>query len=163
MKKLFALCSILALVAGCQTAPTAEDIAGYISDARDIAETGTEVALLENASYRHELELTRDALKALESTPAGSITAGQFLDAMAKLPIPSLQSKKGQIALIGSRVLVRRFASWVSTPQVDVVESGYIQQFAKALREGIDAGLGASPAPVTKPSSPPTSATVLTP
>lgn len=126
---------------GCSTTPSPQSMASYIADARDIAELGTTAALLENKALRGDLETTRDFLYVIEQLPAGTVTVDDLLRALSHLPIEKLQSTKGQVYVTGGRIVVRRFVSWVSTPELDVGASGYVQQFAHALREGIDAGL----------------------
>lgn len=139
MKKYLALILPVLLFIGCATPPQPETIASYLADARDIAELGTVAALIENPAYRHELELTRNALMILEHTD-GNASVDDLLAALSTLPIGELQSEKGRIYVTGGRILLRRFVAW-KDKQVDVAELGYVQQFAKALGDGMDAGL----------------------
>lgn len=126
---------------GCTTTPAPDQLALYLADARDIAELGNSAALIENPAYRKELTLTRDSLAALEALPAGKVTVADLVNVLTKLPLDQLQSDKGKIYVTGGRILVRRFTSWVTAPELDVGASGMVQQFAAALRQGMDAAL----------------------
>jgi len=138
-----------ALFTGCASINNNPDqLASYIADARDIADLGTTAALIENPANRKPLEAARDALKGFESLPDGQITVDQLVSVFTKLPLDQLKSEKGQIYVTGGRILVRRFVSWASDPQLDVGASGALKKFAAAMREGMDAALQtAAPSP----------------
>lgn len=143
---------------GCKTtgdtAPKPETIATYLADARDIAELATVAALIENPSYRHELTTTRDSLNIVAELSNGSVSTEDLVNILSQLPIENLSSEKGRIYITGGRIIVRRFVAWMNDPQIDIGGSGYIQQFAKALSDGITAGLGTSGARVEPDSNP---------
>jgi hypothetical protein len=128
----------LLLLSACGTLTDAEKMAGYLADARDIATLGTQAALLENPEHRVPLTKARDALAVLEGLPAGRVTVDQLSAALAQLPLQQLKSEKGHIYVTSGRILLRRFISWSGSSSLDVGASGAVQQFAAALRQGMD-------------------------
>lgn len=126
---------------GCGTLTNEQQLAGYLADARDIAEVGTTAVLIKDQNLRGELEEARDALKALEALPPDKVTVNDLLNALAKLPIDELQSPEGKIYVAGGKILVRRFLSLAVDPEISV-GAGYAQKFASQMRQGMDAALG---------------------
>ena len=113
-----------------------ETMAAYVADAKDIAEFGTRAALLENKDYRKELEATRDSLAALEALPDGKITIDDLTSALSRLPLEQLKSEKGQLYVLGGRVLFRRV-----TRSFSVGDVTNLKPIVAALRQGIETGL----------------------
>jgi predicted small secreted protein len=135
------------LFTGCQTTPDAQDISSFVNDAQDIAEGATQIALLSDPESRVQLEKARDALAHFESLPDGQATSEDLLKILTALPLDGLKSPKGQIYVLGGKIIVRRFVRWLGDPAIDVAQVGYVKQFARAFKTGIDSGLLSSPPP----------------
>ena len=120
-------------------------IAGFIADAKDIADVGTTAALIEKPELRADLEKVRDSIAVLANLPEGQVKVDDLLTALTKLPLDQLTSEKGQIYALGGRILIRRFVSWAADPEVDVGASGAVKKFAFAISEGMTDALKRRP------------------
>lgn len=136
--KLIAL-SLLAVITltGC-VSPTKPDVQEQLrqlaADVRDISEAATVIALVEKPSNRDEIESVILGLKALEATP-DPITMASLRAVLMKLPFDKLVSEKGQLYILGARIILRRAAY-----EVDLGSVTTMRPFVTAIREGMEAG-----------------------
>lgn len=137
MKSLPILAMITLLAAGCATTPTGQrDIAPTIKTA---AYLGTAYALVERPEWRKGFEEAVIDLKLVET--GETIDLVTVLAIVNRLPIKELKNSKAQILITGAIILLGDYGASLPPEQVEK-----IRPVAKAMREGIELGLGPRPA-----------------
>lgn len=127
--------SLLALtLLGCANTPESQ-MKQLAADARDIAEVGTTIALIEKPDNRDEIERVVAGLKQLEALP-DPITMENLHTVLLLLPVDDLASERGQLYIMGARIILRRVGYEVELGSVSTV-----RPIVTALREGMEAGL----------------------
>jgi len=135
MKKILAIIASASLLCGCTTTPQQTQIEQLAADLRDITEATVIIALAEKPDNRDELLLVLGKLKALEALP-DPITLTSLRSLLMELPLDRLESDKGQLYIIGARVILRRVSY-----EVDLGTLTTVRPIVVALREGLEAGL----------------------
>ena len=131
--KLLSLIAVV-LITGCASTPESQ-IKQLAADARDVAEIGTAIVLLENPSLRKELQFTLDRLITLESLP-DPITIDKLTDMLHRLPFTELQSNKTQLYILGGQLILRR-----ATHEVELGSMTTLRPIVSALRQGMQSAL----------------------
>lgn len=132
--KLLSLIAAVSLMMGCATTPEAQ-MQQLVADARDLAQLGTTIALMDNPNNRAALEFTVIGLTELELLP-DVITEDALLKVLQRLPVSELQGEKAKLFITTSKIIIRRATSAVSLGSLKTV-----RPIVTALREGMQAGL----------------------
>lgn len=139
---LIALTAFLSLGIGCQTGPTGErDISTTIKAA---AYLGTAYALAERPEWRKDFEEAVIDLKLVES--GATIDLVTVLAIVNRLPIKELKNSKATILITGAIILLGDYGASLPPDQMEK-----IRPVVKAMREGIELGLGPAPAMLGTP------------
>lgn len=142
MKSVPLLALMVVLATGCATTPTGErDIAPTIKTA---AYMGTAYALLERPHWRKGFE---EAVIDLNLAEQGkTIDLVTVLAIVQRLPVKELQNSKAVILFTGAIILLNDYGVSLPPDQVDK-----LRPVVKAMREGIELGLGPKPATLGRP------------
>lgn len=137
MRKTVPLLTIMAMLCiGCQTPTGQRDIAPAIKTA---AYMGTAYAILENPSWRKGFEEAVFDLKLLEA--AETIDFTMVLSIVNRLPVKELRSSKAAILITSATILLSDYGGSLPLDQFEK-----LKLVVKAMREGIELGLGPTPA-----------------
>lgn len=138
--KLLPLAALL-LGVGCATTPTGQrDIAPTI---RVAAYMGTAYAVAEHPEWRPGFEQAVIDLTVIEQAP--TIDLATILAVVARLPIKQIQNSKATILITGAIILLSDYGASLPPDQMEK-----LRPIVKALREGIELGLGPKPATLGK-------------
>lgn len=125
------------LAIGCQTSPTGErDIAPAIKTAAYI---GTAYALADHPEWRTGFTEAATDLALIEQMDA--IDFAMVLAIVHRLPVKELRSSKAAILITSATILLSDYGGSLPLDQLDK-----IRPVVKAMREGIELGLGSPPA-----------------
>lgn len=131
---LYLLSSILVLsLTGCATAPTAPQ--RVASAAKIAAYVGTSELLLAHPEMRLKFEIARDTLRVIEESD--TVDLATLLAVVNRLPVKELKSERAMIVVTSATILIADYGGALPVEQL-----GNLKPVARAIREGIELGLG---------------------
>lgn len=146
----FGLCASMPAVVGCKTTATGErvpdtqKIAGIVKVA---AYVGTSEGLKAHPEWRTGFETAAVALGTLET--AETLDMADILAVVDKLPLKQLKSDKAVLLITSGTILLQELGG-----SIIPLDTSQLQPIAKALREGVQLGLGQTPPPLPEGVSP---------
>lgn len=120
---------------GCATTDT-NDFSKVLAMARLSAYLGTAESILSHPEWKPDFVLARDELKILETSD--TVDLATLLAIMNRLPVKELKGEQTKI-VITTFSLILQDAVFNIYP---LEKTGSLQRVARALRQGIDIGLG---------------------
>lgn len=139
---LLAFAASALLATGCATTPTSQrDLAPTV---RVAAYMGTAYALSEHPEWRPSFETARSELAFIEA--ADTIDFATVLAIVHRLPIEAIRDSKAAILVTGAIILLTDYGASLPPDQMDK-----LRPIVRAMREGIELGLGPAPATLGRP------------
>lgn len=143
MKKILPILVLIPILfAGCTTTRTLED-GTVVTEQRNItpaikaaAVIGTHYALKEHPEWREGFKIAALELKVLES--AETLDFATILSIVNRLPVDELKGDDATLIITGATILLTEYGGGVLP--LDKLQQ--FQPIARALREGIELGLG---------------------
>lgn len=108
---------------------------------REAATIGTTEVITHHQDWRPQFQLAADELKTLETAP--TIGVDDLLAIAQRLPVKELKSDTARLSFQGATLLI----SAIDVPELPADRVAELQPIARAIREGIEAGLAAVPLP----------------
>lgn len=124
---------------GCSTL-TAPDIARISLAVQEAAAIGTSEAVRDHPEWRPIFTQVRDQLNAAAALP--TVTVGDLLAAIGKLPVSELSSDTARLAMAAAKLTIA-IAGW---SDVEIAQTEQVRPVLVALGKGITEGLGKPPA-----------------
>src|SRR5262245_34696522 len=132
-----AILGLLALLVGCATTSTPTSQLDHLLSATKVAAyIGTAEATAVHPEWKPAFLAARDDLKMLES--ARKIDLAMLLAIVQRRPVKELRSDKAALIITSATILLADF----DFGTVPLERTGQLKQVAKAIREGIELGLG---------------------
>lgn len=146
--------TMLVLPMGCKTVTDANgnttkqiDTVRVAAISRQAATVGTSEILAAHPEWRPQFQLAAEQLALLAASP--SIGLQDILNIAQRLPVTELKSQAARLSFEGATLLI----SAIDVPQLPADRLAQLQPIARAIADGIAAGLPPAPSPAPAPAT----------